>query len=132
MRLYWRTVLIREIGAFAEGKLTRTGRLTGRNLLHTPENGTRAELSQETPPATGKALSLVVSTGAPASAAAQPLIQSNLAGSPAATASASRYVASADRVLALSDLGWKLCVGLVVLIVVAWAVGALPAAVRLF
>jgi hypothetical protein len=34
--------------------------------------------------------------------------------------------------LALSDLGWKLCVGLVVLIVVAWAVGALPAAVRLF
>ena len=77
-------------------------------------------------------MSLVASTGAPASAAAQPLIESNLAESPAATASASRYVASADRVLALSDLGWKLCVGLVVLIVVAWAAGVFPAAVRLF
>ena len=75
---------------------------------------------------------MVASTGAPAAAAAQSRIDSELAESPAATASASRYVASADRVLALSDLGWKLCVGLVVLIVVAWAVGALPAAVRLF
>jgi hypothetical protein len=89
-------------------------------------------LSQETPPATGKALSLVESTGVSAHAAAQPLIQSELAERPAATASVIRYLASGERALTLSDLGWKLCVGLLVLIAITWAVGILPGAVKLF
>ena len=77
-------------------------------------------------------MSLVALTGAPARAVAQPLIESDLAESPAGTASATRYAASGERALSLSDLGWKLCLGLLVLIVVAWAVGVLPGAVRLF
>jgi hypothetical protein len=32
----------------------------------------------------------------------------------------------------MTDVGWKLGVGLVVLIVIAWAIGILPGAVRLF
>ena len=75
---------------------------------------------------------MVATTGAPASAGAKPLITAPLAETPAATASTTRYAASAERVLAVSDVGWKLGVGLVVLIVIAWAVGVLPGAVRLF
>ena len=52
--------------------------------------------------------------------------------SPAASASVTRYTASAERALALSDVGWKLGVGVLVLIVVAWATGVLPGAVRPF
>jgi hypothetical protein len=90
-------------------------------------------LSQETPPATGKVYpSLVASTGAPAVAVAQLLIDSGVAENPVATASTTRHVASAERVLALSDMGWKLGVGLVVLTVIAWALGVLPGAARLF
>jgi hypothetical protein len=55
-----------------------------------------------------------------------------MAGDPAATASTTRYVASAERVLVLSDMGWKLGVGVVVLTVIAWGLGVLPGAVRLF
>ena len=75
---------------------------------------------------------MVASTGAPARADAQPLIESDLADSPTDMASAARYAASGERALSLSDLGWKVCLGLVVLLVVAWAVGVLPGAVRLF
>jgi hypothetical protein len=75
---------------------------------------------------------LVASTGAPASAAAQPLIDSGTAESPAGTPSTTRYIASAERALALWDVGWKVGVGLVVLIVIAWAIGVLPGAARLF
>jgi hypothetical protein len=90
-------------------------------------------LSLETPPATlERIVSLVASGAAPTVAVAQPLSQPNLADSPAASASATRYLASAERVLALADLSWKVCVGLIVLIVLAWALGALPGAVKLF
>jgi hypothetical protein len=52
--------------------------------------------------------------------------------SPEAQASTERYLGSGDRMAALLDPVWKLCVGLMVLIVVAWALGVLPGAVRLF
>ena len=75
---------------------------------------------------------MVAFTRAPATADAQSLIAAPIAESPAASASTTRYLTSADRVLALSDVGWKLGVGLTVLIVIAWAIGVLPGAVRLF
>jgi hypothetical protein len=51
---------------------------------------------------------------------------------PAAAESTNSYIASAERVLVVSEIGWKLGVGLVVLIVIAWAMGVPPGAVRLF
>ena len=51
--------------------------------------------------------------------------------SPEAQASIERYVGSGDRVAALLDPVWKVCVGLIVLILAAWALGVLPAAVKL-
>ena len=75
---------------------------------------------------------MVATTGAPAAADAQILIDSDFGESPAASASTTRYLASAERVLSMTDAGWKLGVGLVVLIVIAWAIGVLPGAVRLF
>ncbi len=75
---------------------------------------------------------MAASTGAPASAAARLLIASGMAERPASTASTTGYVASAERVLAVSDVGWKPGIGLVVLIGIAWAFGVLPVAVRLF
>ena len=76
--------------------------------------------------------SLVVSTGAPAVAAAQPLSQLDLADRPTAAAGIARYVASGQRVRDVMDLVFKACVGLVVLIALAWALGVLPGAVKLF
>ena len=75
---------------------------------------------------------MVVSTGAPAVAAAQPLSQSNLADTPTAAASMARYVASGQGARDVMDLVFKACVGLVVLIALAWALGVLPGAVKLF
>ena len=76
--------------------------------------------------------SLVVSTGAPAVAAAQPLSQLDLADTPTAAASVARYVASGQRIRDVMDLVFKVCVGLVVLVALAWALGVLPGAVKLF
>jgi hypothetical protein len=75
---------------------------------------------------------LVASTGAPATADALPVIDPDVAESPVAMASTIRYIASAERVLALSDVGWKLGVGLLVLVLIAWAIGLLPGAARPF
>jgi hypothetical protein len=59
-------------------------------------------------------------------------IQSTLTDSPAVTDSIAAYIASGERVRALMDLAWKVGLGLVVLVVLAWAAGVLPAAVKLF
>ena len=75
---------------------------------------------------------MVALTGGPAVADAHTLSQSNLADSPAATASIAGYVASGQRVRDVMDLVFKICVGLVALIALAWAVGVLPGAARLF
>ena len=51
--------------------------------------------------------------------------------SAAGQASAEAYLADGDRMAGLMDGVWKLCVGLIVLVVVTWARGLLPVAVRL-
>ena len=51
--------------------------------------------------------------------------------SPAAEASIARYNQAAERMLRISDLTWKLCVALFVLVAAAWLLGVLPGAVRL-
>lgn len=73
---------------------------------------------------------MVATTAAPT--LDRPSTQSNLADSPAAQAGIAAYLASGERVLTLMDVAWKLCVGLIVLVVVAWAFGALPGAVKIF
>ena len=42
------------------------------------------------------------------------------------------YLSAGDRAAVLFDIVWKVCVGLMVLILVTWALGLLPGAVRLF
>ncbi len=73
---------------------------------------------------------MVASTAAPA--IADPSTQSSLVDSPAATASIDRYIASGERARVLTDLTWKLCLGLLVLVALAWAFAVLPGAVKLF
>ena len=52
--------------------------------------------------------------------------------SPAVDASIARYRLAGERVRGLADVVWKLCVGLMVLVALAWTLGILPGAVRLF
>jgi hypothetical protein len=66
-----------------------------------------------------------------ASVVLEPARQSNLADDPATQASIAAYLGSAERMLAVTDVAWKVCAGLMVLILVAWAAGVLPGAIRL-
>jgi hypothetical protein len=52
--------------------------------------------------------------------------------SSAVDASISRYLMAGERVRGVMDLGYKLGIGLLVLVALAWAFGLLPGAVRLF
>ena len=67
-----------------------------------------------------------------ASVVLQPAPQSRLADDAATQASIAAYLGSAERMLAVTDLTWKVCAALLVLVAGAWASGILPAAVRLF
>jgi hypothetical protein len=58
--------------------------------------------------------------------------QSSLADTPATQASIAAYLGSADRMLAVTDLTWKVCAALLVTVLVTWAAGVLPGAIRLF
>jgi hypothetical protein len=58
--------------------------------------------------------------------------QPSLTDSPATQASIAAYLGSAERMLAVTDVAWKVCAGLIVFVVVMWALGVLPGAVRLF
>jgi hypothetical protein len=73
---------------------------------------------------------VVASTAAPAKGYLSDY--SSLADSPAAKISIDRYVASGERVRGLMDIAYKVCLGVVVLVAVAWAFGVLPGAVKLF
>jgi hypothetical protein len=53
-------------------------------------------------------------------------------GSTEVHASIDAYLGSAERMALLADVVWKVCVVLGVLVVVTWALGVLPGAVRLF
>jgi hypothetical protein len=55
-----------------------------------------------------------------------------LAETPATTVSVASYLESGERTRELMDLALKLCVAALVLVAVAWTLGVLPAAVKLF
>jgi hypothetical protein len=50
----------------------------------------------------------------------------------ATDASIAHYLSAGDSIATLMDLTWKICAALFVLVAVAWAMGMLPGAVRLF
>jgi hypothetical protein len=62
----------------------------------------------------------------------EPPVSATLADNAATDASIARYLASGERMHVIADVGWKICAALAVLIIVAWALGLLPGAVRLF
>jgi hypothetical protein len=66
-----------------------------------------------------------------ASVVLQPAPQSRLADDPATQASIAAYLGSAERMLAVTDLTWKVCAVLLVIVLVAWAAGVMPGAIRL-
>ena len=61
----------------------------------------------------------------------QPAPQPGLADNPATQASIASYLGSAERMLALTDITWKVCAALLVIVLVAWAAGVLPGAIKL-
>jgi hypothetical protein len=65
-------------------------------------------------------------------AVVQPPTAAWLGDSPAANASILVYVRAGAQMLTLMDVTWKVGAGLFVLVALAWALGALPGAVRLF
>ena len=75
---------------------------------------------------------MVTSMGAPEGSAAQVPGEVRLVESSAASADMDRYLVSGERVGSLLDIGWKVCVALGVLLLIAWALGVLPGAVKLF
>ncbi len=52
--------------------------------------------------------------------------------SAAGQASIDAYLGAGERAAVVFDVTWKVCVGLMVLTLVTWALGLLPGAVRLF
>ncbi len=55
-----------------------------------------------------------------------------LGDNPEVDASIAAYLGAGERMQTLMDITWKSCAALLVLIVIAWAMGLLPIAVRLF
>jgi hypothetical protein len=55
-----------------------------------------------------------------------------LGDNPETDASIAAYLGAGERMQTLMDLTWKSCAVLLALIVIAWAMGLLPVAVRLF
>jgi hypothetical protein len=74
---------------------------------------------------------MLAASAAPPNVDASPPGAAWLAENPAANASIAAYIEAGDRMLTLMDAAWKIGVGLFVLVAVAWALGILPAAIRL-
>ncbi len=55
-----------------------------------------------------------------------------LGDNPEIDASIAAYLGAGERMQTLMDITWKSCAVLLVLIVIGWAMGLLPVAVRLF
>ena len=73
---------------------------------------------------------MVVSTGTPPleGSSAQPTLLER----PEVIESITRYLASGERINALLASALTVCLGLIVLVVAAWALGALPGAIKPF
>ena len=65
-------------------------------------------------------------------AVVEPSVAPHLGDSPETDASIAAYLGAGERMQTLMDITWKICAALLVLIVIAWAMGVLPVAVRLF
>ena len=68
----------------------------------------------------------------PPASVVEPPVTAWLGDNSAADASIARYLAAGEGMRVIADVGWKICAALFVLVAVAWAVGVLPGAVRLF
>jgi hypothetical protein len=75
---------------------------------------------------------LVVPDSSTVVVAEQPHAQLNETDSQATSASIARYLASGERVRMLTGVGFKVCIVLAVLVVLAWALGLLPVTTRPF
>ena len=73
---------------------------------------------------------MVVSAGTPPLEVSP--AQTSLADSPEVIESISRYLASGERINALLASALTVCLGLIVLVVFAWASGVLPGAIKPF
>lgn len=73
---------------------------------------------------------MVAITGAPI--VDNPSSHSSVVADAAVDASIARYLASGERVSSLMDVGTKVCLAVVGLLILAWVFGALPIAVKLF
>ena len=85
-----------------------------------------------TPNATEKDLSVIdvsAQSALPEAASLAPPVDVAPAPGQAGTAA---YLASSDRVATLMGVGWKLCLLAMALVALAWVLGLLPAAARLF
>jgi hypothetical protein len=80
----------------------------------------------------GKDLSMVVSANAPPVLVIEPTTAAWLGDNPATDASIARYLGAGEGMLSIIDIAWKVFAALLVVLLVAWAVGLLPGAVRLF
>jgi hypothetical protein len=76
---------------------------------------------------------MVESAISPGSAVVAPPPEGSRLGDNAETdASIAAYLGAGDRMQTWMDIAWKVCAVLLVLIVIAWALGMLPVAVKLF
>ena len=62
----------------------------------------------------------------------EPPVAPRLGDNPETDASIAAYLGAGERMQTLMDLTWKTCAVLLALIVIAWAMGLLPIAVKLF
>lgn len=68
---------------------------------------------------------------APSIAVVEPPTAAWLGDYAAGDATMARYLTAGERMAVVMNVAWMLCVGLFVLVAVAWALGVLPVAVRL-
>lgn len=68
----------------------------------------------------------------PRAAVLEPPTTPRLGDNAATDASIAAYLGAGERMQGLMDVTWKVCAVVLALIVVAWALGVLPVAVKLF
>jgi hypothetical protein len=75
---------------------------------------------------------MVASSAASSLAVGEQVSSAGVADTSSTTAGAAAYLASGERVRELTDLAVKVSAGVFVLVALAWAVGVLPGAFKLF
>jgi len=75
---------------------------------------------------------MVESAISPTLAVVARAVPPRLGDTPETNASIAAYLGAGERMQTLMDIAWKACAVLLALIVIAWALGMLPGAVKLF